>query len=85
MYKHSVRFVINYWIVENEKYLSTSATVSEQFCYCSDRDCKYIYRYGLGMVIDNTFVILVYSRHLSRFFDCLAYPNLSATLANDQN
>ena len=25
-----------------------------------------------------------YSRHHSRFFDCLAHPNLSATLATDQ-
>ena len=27
---------------------------------------------------------IMYSRYLSRFFDCLAHPNLSATLATDQ-
>ena len=28
--------------------------------------------------------LYILSRYLSRFFDCLAHPNLSATLATDQ-
>ena len=29
-------------------------------------------------------IVDMYIRHHSRFFDCLAHPNLSATLATDQ-
>jgi hypothetical protein len=41
----------------------------------------------LGLRLGCTLVIQLYSidsRHNSRFFDCLAHPNLSATLTTDQ-
>ena len=37
--------------------------------------------YNLLESLNSTYL---YSRHLSRYFDCLAHPNLSATLATDQ-
>ena len=77
--------LLKLWQIEPRTYIYLQRALESDFVPLNERNkLNYLIAKVNHIFFVYTLFMFIYSRHHSRFFDCLAHPNLSATLATDQ-